>query len=504
MKRRKPKFKVDNNNAVIYARYSSTNQREASIADQLQACEKYAAAHGLTVINTYCDHAMTGTNDNRPGFQQMIHDAASKIFSTVLVWRNDRFARNRYDSIINKRILEQNGVTLVSIMEPNPGGTSGELMNAIYEVLAEKYSKDLSENVLRGMYGNAEKCMANTPPTIGYKIENHKYVADPLTAPLVQQSFKMFAAGSMIDDVVAFWKSAGIPKSKNALYRMFRNERYRGVYIWDTIRVPGGMPKLIDDTLWNKVHARLAEHHGKPHCKPKSYLLSGKMICGLCGSPMSGEYATGKYGTYTYYACSGSRKHICKCRRVRMDLVEQQAISALYNNLFDTEVIDQLAQSVQYYLEHLTESNPAIAAANEKLKDTDRRLNNIVSAIESGISNEATQKRMEELLQTKKELQQEILSLQPVSSGYSVSEVSRFIQEIAGGNINDRNYATQLVNLFVTQLTLYPDYGIITFDATGQSSDAFAIPHGKRIEESSNLINSWRSGWDSNPRAADG
>ena len=141
-----------------------------------------------------------------------------------------------------------------------------------------------------------------------------------------------------------------------------------------------------------------------------------------------------------------------------------------------------------------------IAAANEKLKDTDRRLNNIVSAIESGISNEATQKRMEELLQTKKELQQEILSLQPVSSGYSVSEVSRFIQEIAGGNINDRNYATQLVNLFVTQLTLYPDYGIITFDATGQSSDAFAIPHGKRMEESSNLINSWRSGWDSNPR----
>ena len=183
MKQRKPKFKVDNNNAVIYARYSSTNQREASIADQLKACEKYAAAHGLTVINTYCDHAMTGTNDNRPGFQQMIHDAASQMFSTVLVWRNDRFARNRYDSIINKRILEQNGVSLVSIMESNPGGTSGELMNAIYEVLAEKYSKDLSENVLRGMYGNAEKCMTNTPPTIGYKTENHKYVADPLTAP---------------------------------------------------------------------------------------------------------------------------------------------------------------------------------------------------------------------------------------------------------------------------------------------------------------------------------
>ena len=220
---------------------------------------------------------------------------------------------------------------------------------------------------------------------------------------------------------------------------------------------------------------------------------------------MSGEYATSKDGTkYTYYACSGSRKHICKCRRVRMDLVEQKAVSALYNNLFDPEVIEQLAQSVQYYLEHLTESNPAIAAANEKLKDTDRRLNNIVAAIESGISNEATQKRMQELLQTKKELQQEILSLQPVSSGYSVSEVSRFIQGIAGGNINDRDYATQLVNLFVTQLTLFPEYGIISFDATGQSSDAFTMLHGKRMEECSNLIDSWRSGWDSNPRAADG
>lgn len=94
--------------AVIYARYSSDNQREESIEGQIRECTAYAEKNGITVIKHYIDRAFSAKTDNRPEFQQMIKDSGKKLFDVVLVWKFDRFARNRFDSANYKMILKKN------------------------------------------------------------------------------------------------------------------------------------------------------------------------------------------------------------------------------------------------------------------------------------------------------------------------------------------------------------------------------------------------------------
>ena len=106
--------------AVIYARYSSDNQREESIEGQLHVCEDYAKNNDIILLDTYIDRAMTGTNDNRPAFQQMLKDSKKREWDYVLVYKFDRFSRNKFESTIHKKTLKDNGVKVLSAMENIP------------------------------------------------------------------------------------------------------------------------------------------------------------------------------------------------------------------------------------------------------------------------------------------------------------------------------------------------------------------------------------------------
>ncbi len=102
---------------VIHARYSSDNQREESIEGQLRECKEYAEKNDIQIIGTYTDRALSAKTDNRPGFQKMIKDSVDKKFDIVLVWKLDRFARNRFDSAYYKNVLRRNGVKVLSATE---------------------------------------------------------------------------------------------------------------------------------------------------------------------------------------------------------------------------------------------------------------------------------------------------------------------------------------------------------------------------------------------------
>ena len=143
--------------AVIYARYSSDSQREASIEGQLRDCKDYAEKNGITVVGTYIDRAYSAKTDDRPDFQRMIRDSDKKLFDIVLVWKLDRFARNRYDSARYKTQLKKNGVKLMSATEIISDGPEGIILESVLEGYAEYYSADLSEKVIRGMTKNARK-----------------------------------------------------------------------------------------------------------------------------------------------------------------------------------------------------------------------------------------------------------------------------------------------------------------------------------------------------------
>ena len=173
--------------AVIYARYSSDSQREASIEGQLRDCKAYAEKNGITVVGTYIDRAYSAKTDDRPDFQRMIKDSGKKIFDVVLVWKLDRFARNRYDAVNYKYQLEKNGVHLVSAMEPISQGPEGIMVESMLIGMAEYYSAELALKVARGERENALQCKYNGGVVpLGFTIgkEDRLYHIDPETAPI--------------------------------------------------------------------------------------------------------------------------------------------------------------------------------------------------------------------------------------------------------------------------------------------------------------------------------
>ena len=145
-------------NGVIYARYSSDNQREESIDGQIRECKKFAEKNDIRIIDTYIDRAFSATTDKRPAFQKMIKDSAKNMFDVIIVWKLDRFARNRYDSAHYKNILKKNGVKVVSATEAISSGAEGILLESMLEGYAEYYSAELAEKINRGLTENVLKC----------------------------------------------------------------------------------------------------------------------------------------------------------------------------------------------------------------------------------------------------------------------------------------------------------------------------------------------------------
>jgi len=147
--------------AVIYARYSSDSQTENSIEGQLRECKSFVEKNGMTIVGDYIDRAFSAKSDARPQFQKMIKDSNKRLFDVVLVWKLDRFSRNRYDSAHYKSVLRKNGVKVVSATEAIAEDSTGILLESLLEGYAEFYSAELSEKVNRGMTENALKCKFN-------------------------------------------------------------------------------------------------------------------------------------------------------------------------------------------------------------------------------------------------------------------------------------------------------------------------------------------------------
>ena len=272
--------------AVIYARYSSDSQREASIEGQLRDCKDYAEKNGITVVGTYIDRAYSAKTDDRPEFQHMIKDSAKKIFDVVLVWKLDRFARNRFDAVNYKYQLEKNGVHLVSAMEPISQGPEGIMVESMLIGMAEYYSAELALKVARGERENALQCKYNGGVVpLGFTIgkEDRLYHIDPETAPIVQEIFSRYADGEPAEKIAASLNERGLrtrtgkPFVKNSFFQIFRNRRYIGEYRYKDIVTPGGIPAIVDKDLFDRVQQRFEQNriaHGRPAKEDVSYLAA--------------------------------------------------------------------------------------------------------------------------------------------------------------------------------------------------------------------------------------
>ena len=344
--------------AVIYARYSSDNQCEESIEGQIRECTDYAEKNGITVIKHYIDRTFSAKTDNRPEFQQMIRDSSKKLFDVVLVWKFDRFARNRFDSANYKMILKRNDVHLISVMEPIAEGSQGILVETLLEGMAEYYSAELSEKVIRGQTENAlkGKCTGGTG-TIGYKIDEDKfYHLDPLTAPLVLEAFQRYDNGEKMVEIVNFLNDKGVRNMQggkmthSSVNTMLKNRRYIGELSFRDIVVPDAIPAIVPKDLFDRVQKRMDKNKRAPACgkADEEYLLTTKLFCGKCGALMFGESGTSATGrTYYYYKCANvKRRKGCNKKTVQKEWLEDLVVRETMKLIQDDAVIDKIVQLV--------------------------------------------------------------------------------------------------------------------------------------------------------------
>ena len=161
-------------NVTLYLRFSSEKQKEQSIEGQLRDCIAYCKRHGYRIVAIYVDRATTARKDveKRVHFQEMISDSIHHLWDLVVVWKLDRFARNREDSAMFKMKLRKNGVRVKSATETISENPEGIILESVLEGIAEYYSADLSQKITRGMRESALKgqSIGGRVP-LGYKIE---------------------------------------------------------------------------------------------------------------------------------------------------------------------------------------------------------------------------------------------------------------------------------------------------------------------------------------------
>lgn len=251
--------------ACLYVRFSSHNQTEQSIEGQTRVCREFCKRHNIKIVEIYADRATSASKDieKRVQFLKMIKDSEKDLFDAVIVYKLDRFARSRYDSATYKYRLKRNGVQLISATENISNDPEGIILESVLEGMAEFYSAELSQKINRGMRESAYKhnSIGGAVP-LGYKIENKKLVIDSQTAPLVKEAFKKYADGETVAEICRQFNARGYKTSKGTAFgkssftKMFRNEKYIGVYTFHDYRAENAVPTIIDKNLWDRVQLR--------------------------------------------------------------------------------------------------------------------------------------------------------------------------------------------------------------------------------------------------------
>ena len=226
----------------------------------------------MTVIKSYIARAFSAKSDRRPDFQNLICDSEKHLFDAVLVWKLDRFSRNRYDSAHYKQILRKNGVKVISATEPISGNSTGILLESILEGYAEFFSAELSEKIKRGLTENALKCKFNGGGlVIGYYIDGDRYFQiDETIAPIVHDAFQRYADGGTVADVTRWLNekdlqnTSGRSLSTNVVTSILKNRTYIGEYRYGEHIIPDGVPAIIDEVLFNRVQERFAKNQRMP------------------------------------------------------------------------------------------------------------------------------------------------------------------------------------------------------------------------------------------------
>lgn len=352
--------------ASCYCRYSSDKQQEQSIEFQLEEIEKFCLKNNIDIVERYIDKAVTGTSDNRVAFQKMIEDSAYAPWNYLIVYDYSRLSRNVEDQMFYQKILKNGGVLVVSVKEKyDSNSPEGSFFNLITAGMNEYYSKNLAKRSFAGVMQNAKKGLViGGKPPLGFDVAaDKKYIINKKEAEAVKIIFNKILEGWSYIDIAKHLNTKGYRTKRGQLFRpifsdLLTNTKYKGEYVFnkaekkkpngsrnnharkpesEIIRIPNGIPKIVDEETFDKVqdileHRKINNHRGMYKTK---YLLSGQLVCGHCGYSINGNvsFNRSEVGPRITYRHSRSLKHNCGVKDIPVLALDTWVVERVLDKL---------------------------------------------------------------------------------------------------------------------------------------------------------------------------
>ncbi len=441
--------------AVIYARYSSENQRAASIEDQVEVCRRYAQAQGWRIVERYEDAAISGASSHRPGFQKLLHDAERRQFDVVICEAIDRLGRKLSDVAAMFDRLTFFGIKV----HASSIGALTQMHIGIMGTMAQMTLSDLREKTKRGQLGRARAGRVPgglaygyevVAPALGSKDAGERKII-PAEAAIVLRIFKAYAAGTSPRTIARDLNAAGVPgpDGRPWIDTTIRGQVDRGtgllnntLYVgrlswnrcsnvkdpqtgrriarvnprdqWEEIEVPE--LRIVPQDLWDTVKQRQAEAriemgeddegNALNRAHRRHFLLSGLLTCGCCGG---GYTIVGK----DRYGCANRRgKGTCNNgHTIVRQRIEQRVLSALKSRMLTPELVEEFVRTfAEEVALHQREAAGRRTQLEHSLAGVERRLQGVLRAIEDGAWNESLRSRLTDLEASKTDLRAQLVN----------------------------------------------------------------------------------------------
>lgn len=415
-------------NAAAYARYSTEHQTSSSIAYQMRKIEEYCKAHDITITARYADEACSGTNTDRPAFQELCQAARQHQFEAVVIYDISRGSRDVSDWFSFRKQMAVLGIQVISVEDRigdilNPSDYLTELITVglgQHHVLTSR-QKSMDSIATKAKTGQ----FLGGYPNFGYEIRNGQYFINPSEAKIVKKIFEMYADGHSYDAILKeigqVRGKRGRVMGKNSLHYLLKNERYIGVYTWcryhhkvmgkyagktpneNYVRIEDAIPAIIDKATWEKVQSRMNDRKQNARNKAKQeYLLSGLITCEECGGTYVGHTSKSKGHEYRRYCCGTKyRNHTCSAKNINAEEIETFVVQNLKDYLLRLD-FDQMAQKIA---DEINQAADDLKAERTEMLAIDAKLSNGTKAILNGLDYPELREEMLKLRIRKSELE---------------------------------------------------------------------------------------------------
>lgn len=476
--------------AVIYARYSSDNQRTESIDEQVRACKYFAQHSGqYEIVGIYKDEALSGYRNihKRDGFTKLMQDAEARRFDAVIVYELSRFARNASDTVVYTDKLKQLGIEFISVREKLDQTPEGRMRLIVITGVNEYFSANLAIEVMRGLKENAYKAKTTGgKPPLGYDLDaDGHYILNPTEAEAVRLIYDMYLDGYGYTRIVDELNSRGYRTKRggkflrNSMYDLLRNEKYTGTFVYnksitakngkqnrhkyksdeDIIRVENAFPAIVTKLEYHKVLEKMKQNQyksGGRNAAKRDYLLSGKVYCGHCGKSMYGETRPRRGVDYSYYTCNGHKARVCDKHSVRCDKLEHEVIRQLNERYFSLEVEERVvAKILEANKNGVDEAK--IHELRKQSSELKRQIDNLVNAVAKGLDIAEVHEKIADLTKQKQVLDRRIVDMEAAAYnvGYTAQQIRKVFEENTDLTKLPRERLKQLIQKFVWRIYVY-------------------------------------------------